>query len=213
MYKERLKKNFKCSDATMDTLLAGVDIPTIEAEEDAKMELRVIDPPIINGVTLTEHPNAIQRRKYKDILDNGGVVCGLYENDMLILLMPKPNATTIGTTVDDFAENKGAFVKNKVVGRLAAAIDDSFEPAAKGRKGMKLKRPKTLTPDDFWAQLMPQELTAVQASTVQAVEDFVELINGKTTVALKSTPIQDGITTLNVNGLLSPRTFQELTEV
>jgi len=209
MYAKMLERKFKCSKETLDTLIAGVDTATLQAEENSALTHRKIDPPVINGITLTEHPNAIQREKYRKIYNNGGCIVGVYVGGKMQSIVTTVNGV-IGKKVQDFENVRLANVHRNVANRIGNAIDSEFESTGKNDRA---KRPKNMSPADFWVQFSDKEVTAINLSLTPAVVTFVELVNGKNIVPLKSTPIQAGITMLHLNELLSDATFRSLTEV
>ena len=210
MYLKQLKRNIKASDATIQKMIDSAPIGEFEALENAAIEIRVIDPPVINGITLTEHPNAYQREKYRKIL-NGGVVCGLFVNGEMKLLLPTPHGSSIiGKKAEDFVKDKEALVTHKVSEKILKHIEADVEriDPLNERK----LRPRVLKPDDFWAQFTDNENIAIKASTDSGVVAFVEDINSKPIVPLKAQPTKDGTTLLFVNNLISQRTYSELME-
>ena len=209
MYLKHLKEGIKASDATMQNMLNAVPIATFEQEEDSTVELRVIDPPIVNGIHLAEHPNPMQRAKFKSILNSGGIICGLYKNGKMELLCPLTMSGRIGRTLEDFEEDRADLVTRKVAHKIRNELDKGLKHIRNGR----VKRPHTLTPDDFWAQFNPSELAVINLSEITSVVDFVAHVNGLTTVPLQSNPIKNGINMLYANEVISSRTYAELTEV
>ena len=76
--RDKLKKRYDCEEEQLDALLAGIDIPAIEAVLKSRVEVKIIDPPVINKIDVREHPNKAQRKLYARQLKSGGMLAGIY---------------------------------------------------------------------------------------------------------------------------------------
>ncbi len=208
-YKKLLRNDIRCSEATLDTELAQVDIASIESITDNRITLREVSPSNINGIDVRNHPNGFQRKRFNAILDGGGILGGVFDNSKLIQL-----CTTVGgkpaTALEEFEPERGHFKTGHVTNAIHEIIKGNFEKRNKSNVDRGNLRPKVLSPADFWAQLSPNELIVLHDSEDPDVLSFIFDVNDMNIVPLKSAPVKNGVNLLFVNNIISSKTRSEL---
>lgn len=208
MYAQMLKGKYLASESTLNELIDTLPVDVYESEEKDLFDMRVVDPPVINGVTLREHPNKVQRMKFNRILDGGGVICGIYnaDNKIIQIVTHKENGA-IGRSLDDFIEEKNALIKVKVAARIGKGLDTNFEHH--GVRGQK-KRLKNMKPEDFWTLFSALEYNVITNSEVPDIVEAVQDINDMNNVNLSTGKMKSHISLFYVNKFLSRNTFDTL---
>lgn len=203
-----IKKHVRAGGTTITELVESLDVDTIEAEEAARLTLHIIDPPIINGINLREHPNPHQRTRYTKVLDNGGKICVLRLDGRNSMIFTETATGNLGTTTDDFESQRRLQIKEMIIGRslkeLGTLMDDT------PRKRGKYLRPKALTPEDFWAQLDEKERLLVDVSSDADVLSFVEYINNLSKVKLTTKKVKNGLDLLFAKNIITRATRDNL---
>lgn len=209
-YKEKLKSKFAVSDTYLEDKLNELPLVDWEDNEREALDIRVIDPPVVNGVDLREHPNPIQRKRYRAILDAGGVIAGVFQDDKVIELMSVGLNNKPVQSFEDFAPKIERKIFNKVFSKVNDILVNEFEPHnTTGRNSGKM-RLKSMKPDDFWSLFSSEELQAINSSEDQRVIDFVVAMNKNNHIKIKNKNVQDGVLVLEELNLLSKDSIRNL---
>ena len=166
-YVKMIKRAYAASDATLLSKIDALDLDSIEQEVDNEFTVRVIDPPIVKGVDLRNHPVEKQREFYKRALENGGTIKGVFDADGNLL-----HLASLGSSTP--TDVRKAVKLRKVSNKIKDLIKDDFEEGERGRPA----RPKQMTPDDFWAQFPEGVLSKIMESISLKVDIFVSYGNG-----------------------------------
>ena len=213
MNKNKLKKVFMVSDTTLDTLLAPLPINDWEKEARDTMDVRIIDPPIINGIDLREHPNPIQRERYKALLDSGGIVAAIFKNGKPAQLLLEQSPGVSAKSVKDFAPIIRKLVSNTVVNKVRVALEDQMEShtANPRRRGIRM-RLKRMSSEDFWMLFTAAEVKEIRESDDVEVQAWVTEMDSSTNIKVSQPKVQKGLKMLKELRLLSKATVHSMIE-
>lgn len=116
--KERLKRRYDCSEEQLDKLLAEIDTKKIEGKQTGRVEIRIIDPPIINNIDVRNHPNKAQRELYTRQLKSGGKLSGIYVDGKMQshAMLPGGNREIV----------KKATIERLVISEISGLLDVYF---------------------------------------------------------------------------------------
>lgn len=200
-YLKGLKRMYAASDATLLTKIDELDLAELEDLAESEFTVKVIDPPIVNGVDLREHPVPAQRKYYNKMLRNGGTIKGVYDNEGTLL-----HLASIGRSTS--ADVRKSLKLRRVTKKIADAIDDDFEPTGeRGKHGR--ARPKQMTPDDFWGQFQEKVLDTILGLEDPEAIAFVDYVNAQAVVDLKDKTIKKGLQWLKKKKIIHKRSFGE----
>jgi len=199
-YLKILKRAYAASDDTLLAKIDGCDLPALEDLAESEFTVKVIDPPIVNGMDLRDHPVPAQREYYRKMLSSGGTVKGVYDSDGNL----KHLASLGSSTASDVHK---AVKLRKVANKVAKEIEDDFERATdKSTRGK--ARPKQMAPSDFWAQFPDKVVNRILELEDQEAVQFIEYVNSQTVVDLKDKEIKKGIKWLRKNKIIQKRAFE-----
>lgn len=203
-YVKMLRRKYAASDATLESKLDALDISALEAEAADEFSIEILDPPVVNGIKLREHPTPSLREYYTGILDSGGVIGAVYDTSgKLEMIIPTVDGGT-AKRIEDFNTVKQKIKERRTGSKIVQAIDDDFEKPDGPRD--KRKIPKTMLPEDFWELFPRRSRNKILTSDLPQIQEWVTYVNSQEVIEKKDKTIRKGVKWLIKNKYV-PRNF------
>jgi hypothetical protein len=203
----KIALRMKASHKTIEDMVSKVDVAAITSSAIDGVEVVPLnmDEPVVNGVNLYNH--RYQSNFFKDVKKKGGVIAVIRKEGKDIEILHHTDSGDVAQNVSEFSPQFERYKESASVAAVSVALKGNFH-LKRGRAYF----PKAASPEDFWLLFSETERNTVFASSDERIIKFVSETNARKNVSLKSKEIKEGVSLLYTSGVISKRTYQEVSD-